>query len=219
MLASGFISGRLRQGGAPRVVALGSALSDTDIVEALRSRARWAPSVLYDRHGPHINLLLRRLVGTPSEDELDDLFQEVFAAAFRSIDRLREPERLKAWLSQIAVLRVRQYLRAKRRRRWLSFFSPQELPEPAESMDPGDDVREALAHAYALLDMLAVEDRIAFVLHRLSNLELSEVGEACGVSLATIKRRIARAERAIMLKAQNDVVLLPWLAATKEDEP
>jgi RNA polymerase sigma-70 factor, ECF subfamily len=218
MLASGFIGRRLPRGMAPHVVSLGSALSDTDIVEALRSRARWAPSALYDRHGPYIDRLLRRLVGTRSNGDLDDLFQEVFAVAFRSIDRLREPERLKAWLSQIAVLRVRQYLRSKRRRRWLSFFSPADLPERADSADPSDDAREALAHAHALLEKLPVEERIAFSLHKLSNLELSDVALACGVSLATIKRRIGRAERTMLLEAENDPTLCPWLAP-EEDQP
>lgn len=200
------------------MVSLGSALSDTDIVEALWSRARWAPAALYDRHGPYIDKLLRRLVGTRSGGDLDDLFQEVFAVAFSSIDRLREPERLKAWLSQIAVLRVRHHLRSKRRRWWLSFFSPADLPELAESREPLDDVREALAHAYALLEKLPVEERIAFALYRLSNLELSEVAEACGVSLATVKRRIARAERTILTEAQNDATLTPWLSL-EEDQP
>jgi RNA polymerase sigma-70 factor, ECF subfamily len=188
------------------VVPLGSEMDDADLVCAVRERARWAPAALYDRYAASVERLIVRLLGVGAD--VDDVFQEVFAAAFHGIDDLREPARLKSWLLRITVLTVREHLRARRRRRWLIFQPPDTLPEGATA--PLDDVQEAAAHAYRLLDRMSPTERIPFLLHMLTNMELAEIAEACGISLATVKRRIARADRWFQEQAQKDSVLKPW---------
>jgi len=42
---------------------------------------------------------------------------------------------------------------------------------------------------------------------------LPDAAEACGVSLATFKRRLARAEHAFLQAAERRPQLLPWLNA------
>lgn len=64
-----------------------------------------------------------------------------------------------------------------------------------------------LRRVYALLARLDPDDCVAFVLRRIDRRELGEVAELCGVSLATIKRRIARAERAFIAMAEEDPFL------------
>ena len=60
------------------------------------------------------------------------------------------------------------------------------LPIPRATA-PIDDVRE-------VLQGLDPVDRTAWTLHRAHGLSLVETAEACEVSVATVKRRIARAE-------------------------
>jgi len=44
---------------------------------------------------------------------------------------------------------------------------------------------------------MAVADRVAFVLHHIEGETLEAVAQICRCSLATTKRRVARAQRAI----------------------
>jgi RNA polymerase sigma-70 factor (ECF subfamily) len=57
------------------------------------------------------------------------------------------------------------------------------------------------------LTTLPADDRIAFALRVMEGMELLEVAEACRVSLATAKRRIARAQRRFAELVARD----PWL--------
>jgi RNA polymerase sigma-70 factor (ECF subfamily) len=63
------------------------------------------------------------------------------------------------------------------------------------AVDPTD--RILLTRLYAVLDELPASDRTAWVLHRVEGETLPEVARLCGCSLATVKRRIERSQRAI----------------------
>ena len=52
-----------------------------------------------------------------------------------------------------------------------------------------------LRAVYAAVSKLSAEERLALVLHRVEGMELSEVAEHMQVSLSTVKRRLALAER------------------------
>jgi len=72
-------------------------------------------------------------------------------------------------------------------------------------------VRDATRRVYRVLDTLPEDERIAFALRFIDDMELTDVAEACDVSLATIKRRLDRAEATFVARARKDVVLSGWL--------
>jgi RNA polymerase sigma-70 factor (ECF subfamily) len=76
---------------------------------------------------------------------------------------------------------------------------------------PSNDAGEALRATYAVLEQLAVDERIAFVLRFIEGMELKEGAVACSVSLATFKRRLARAEERFTELARSSPVLRDWL--------
>jgi RNA polymerase sigma-70 factor, ECF subfamily len=47
---------------------------------------------------------------------------------------------------------------------------------------------------YQILETMPEDERIVFALRFISEMEFTEVATACRVSLATVKRRLARAE-------------------------
>ncbi|MEZ4313044.1 MAG: sigma-70 region 4 domain-containing protein [Polyangiaceae bacterium] len=69
------------------------------------------------------------------------------------------------------------------------------------------EVRGALEATYAVLGELPADERIAFALRFIEGMELTEVAASCGVSLATIKRRIGRAEGRFVEKARRHPIL------------
>ena len=164
---------------------------DTALVEALRAGHPGAAAALYDRYAAPVRLTLRSVLGP--DDDIPDLLQEVFIRALDRIGRLRDVERLGAWLSTMAVFVARAQIRARSRRRALSLFSP-ERTSPRQLEQPSSDARRALREIYAVLDEMPVDQRMAFVLRHVHGTTLLEAAEACETSLATIKRRLARAE-------------------------
>ncbi len=177
---------------------------DEALVKALRARHPGAGEVLYDRYGTHVQRVLARVVGVDAE--LPELLHDVFVQALESIHSIREGARLKAWLTSLAVFTARGCIRRRSRRSWLRFQAPENLPE--RSIDTLDsDAREELRTTYRLLEQLPVDLRIAFTLRFIAGMELTEVAEACRVSLSTVKRRLARAERLFLARAKRHPVL------------
>jgi RNA polymerase sigma-70 factor, ECF subfamily len=181
---------------------------DQALVEALLHGSAEAPTLLFDRYGKHVQKVLVNVMGI--DPELPDLLHEVFARALGSIRSLREGARLKAWLTSIAIFTARGCIRSRSRRRFFGLSSSQEEAFiPVTTMDP--EVREAMRAMYQVMERLPADERIAFTLRFVNGMELAEVAEACQVSLATIKRRLARAEKRFLLFARRHQALLPWI--------
>lgn len=141
-------------------------------------------------------------------DALADLTQDVFLAVFEGIDSLREDARFRGWLTQVIVFVARGSIRKRRRKWWLVFTDV--VPEQnARQVD--SETSEALRAVYDVLDQMDPDDRIAFALRKIDGMELTEVAAACAVSLATIKRRLVRAEISFLALAADRDALAPWL--------
>jgi RNA polymerase sigma-70 factor (ECF subfamily) len=69
------------------------------------------------------------------------------------------------------------------------------------------EARNLLEKVYGLLDKLPADERIAFTLRYIDERPLLEVAEVCDCSLATIKRRIARAEQRFARLASRDAAM------------
>jgi RNA polymerase sigma-70 factor, ECF subfamily len=178
------------------------------LLSALRDGHPAAPAILFDRYAPRVQRILVRVLGV--DRELADLLQEVFVRALSSLPRLKDGERLESWLTSIAVFTARECLRRRRRWRWLSPLAPADLP-PVPVDAPDAESAEALRAVYAVLGGLAADERIAFALRFVEGLELAEVAAACGVSLATIKRRLAKAQERFVSGARREPALARWL--------
>jgi RNA polymerase sigma-70 factor (ECF subfamily) len=181
---------------------------DAALIEALRAGHPGAAAAFYDRHAARVRMALRSILGP--DDDLPDLLQEVFIRALDRVGQLREVDRLSGWLTGIAVFVARAHIRVRTRRSWLRLFSPartalQQLEQPSS------DARRALREVYAVLDLMPVDHRMAFVLRHVHGATLVEVAEACATSLATVKRRLARAEKSFLLAARQRSGLAEWL--------
>ena len=156
----------------------------------------------YRRYARYVAAVVLRL--DPRVPDLEDVVQDVFLAAAGGIGRLRDPNATKGWLATVAVRLVRRRLRAKRMWRWLGLG--EESRPPARLVDAGTNPldRLLLAAVYQALDSVALADRMAFILHHIEGETLEDVAGICRCSLATAKRRIARAQRVVDLLAGAD---------------
>lgn len=181
---------------------------DAALVAAFRAGEPRARAALYERHADHVHRVLRRLLGF--RGDLADLHHDVFVRALASLPNLADPSALKAWLTRIAVFVARSAIAKRVRGRWLWFLPGDEVPEVPASTAPRE-ILDAVRATYAVLDQLPTDERIAFALRFIEGMELTEVAAATGTSLATAKRRIARAEERFERHARKEPALGHWL--------
>jgi len=183
---------------------------DEALVLALRASHPGAANAFISRYIEHVKRVVVRVMNV--DPEVEDIVHEIFLDALRSIDRLKEPEALKMWLTSIALFKSRRVLRSRRRRSWLRITAPEELNRFA-SAGGSSDVAEAMRCTYVVLNDLPADERIAFALRFLDGMELTEIATACRTSVATIKRRLRRAEERFLRKAAKHPVLVARIAA------
>ncbi|MBX3186672.1 MAG: RNA polymerase sigma factor [Labilithrix sp.] len=144
-------------------------------------------TAVYAKHARYVAGVVHRLMG--DDGDLDDIVQETFVDALEGLTRLIDPSAVRAWLVTVAVRRTRRVLARRRRRMLFAFWAADFAPRAS---DPRDC--QAAFELYDALSRLPPDVRIPWVLHRVEHMSLPETAQACEVSLATVKRRIADAE-------------------------
>ncbi len=150
--------------------------------------------------------------------DAEDLTQDVFIRAFRSISRLREPDRFRSWLFRIAINRVNDYLRKKRVR---SIFkssdeSPDIQPEATQLQEQPEALEQVLKEDFwrqigRIAKKLSKMEREVFMLRFLDNLNINEIAQILKKSESTVKTHLYRAlakfkkEKALRQFLQEDL--------------
>lgn len=171
--------------------------SDAELVERARAGDGWAEEAIYRRYAARILTLSKRLLGDSAEAE--DVTQETFVTAFAAWKKMREPDRLPQWLTQIAVSRVHRHFRRRRLLRALGFEEPgtDACLDALASPHCPQELRTELALIGKALARLPGAERIAWTLRHVEGMSLEETANQSGCSLATAKRRIASATASI----------------------
>lgn len=143
---------------------------------------------------------------TANSDDAQDLAQEVFIRAFRSIKSFRHEADFGTWLHRITV---NSWINSQRKNKKLVFFS---LDEPLNTPDgemnrelaasedsPLEAVerQELSAAVRTALDRLAPEYRTVLVLREMEGYSYEEIAQILDCSLGTVKSRISRGRRDI----------------------
>lgn len=148
-------------------------------------------------HQRGVYAFCRRLTG--SHDEADDVAQEAFVRAYRSIDRFRGESRFGTWLRQIALNLVRSGARRRRLLRTTP-LDPDTLPDDAaagagserslEAHDPfrSKRLRDAVRE-------LPDKQRQTLVLKMYEEMTHSEVARLMGCTVGTVKANLFHALR------------------------
>ncbi|MFT3766538.1 MAG: sigma-70 family RNA polymerase sigma factor [Minicystis sp.] len=181
---------------------------DAAVARALAEGQEAAAAIAWDRYAGMVRGVLRRSIG-PDAD-VEDAVQDVFLRFFSQIGALRDPAAMRSFLMGITLHVAGSELRRRRVRRWLRLTVDGTLPDRAGEGDDGE-ARAALRRLYAILDRLDDDGRLVFVLRHLEGLELTEVAEALGTSLATAKRRLAKVTARVLAMITRDPALAEYV--------
>ena len=121
--------------------------------------------------------------------QAEDAAQDTFVKAWKALDTFRNESSQKTWLMHIAVNTCRDYQRTGWFRHMDRRIVPEDLPEqPHEDEVPDGEVTEAIRS-------LPTKLRTMILLRYYEGLSLKETAAAAGISLATAKRQISKANQ------------------------
>jgi len=172
---------------------------------------RTAFAELMRRYQGHVDKILYHLA--PDWQDRADLAQEVWIRVYRNIKRLNEPEKFRGWLSRIATNLFYDELRKRKRvSHPLSLDAPRMIDDgemdweiASDSPSPDEDLttREFYDQLREAIADLPEVFRTTIVLREIEGMAYEEIAEITGVSLGTVKSRIARARSRLQSQLQN----------------
>lgn len=169
-------------------------LSDSALSERLAAGDAEAFRAVVGRFHARVGRLAFRLLGWSGE--VDDVVQDVFAAAWNGRDRFAAALTLETWLTAITVnqcrMRRRWWARYRRHLAALSFATVARKGGPSD--EPAED-RELFERVRDVVRSLPERDREVVVLRYLQELPSDEVAKVLGLPLNTVEVRLHRARK------------------------
>lgn len=189
-------------------------LSNYDLILRCQNGLRPERNVfaeLLRRYQAHVDKVLYHLA--PDWQDRADLAQEVWIRVYRNIKRLHEPVKFRGWLSRIATNLFYDELRKRKRvSSPLSLDAPRSVEDgemdweiAGENPSPEEELttREFYEQLQVAISDLPEVFRTTIVLREIEGMPYEEIAEITGVSLGTVKSRIARARSKLQSQLQN----------------
>lgn len=165
----------------------------------------------WDRIYSMVHQLLR------NQQDAEEVTQDAFIRAHRGLVNFRGDSAFSTWLYQIATNLARNrywYWWRRKRDRSISFDAPvshdneMTLAEiiPAEVETPGEAsvTQELLDTIASGMEKLGAKHREILILRNVKNLSYEEIATILGISVGTVKSRIARARESLRAKLGED---------------
>jgi RNA polymerase sigma-70 factor, ECF subfamily len=143
---------------------------------------------LWSRHAPHIDAVVRRLVGNDN-DLAADIAQEVWIQIFRALPQYRGESQFGTWAHRIAVNRTLNALRKTRRLAKIE-VDVEEETAVVESDPERSLMMQTIETAAAKLSPGA---RAVFLLHDVEGFTHEEIAERLGITSGGSKSQLFKA--------------------------
>jgi len=176
-------------------------LSDEDLARLCQDRGakdNRPYAELFRRHYTAIWRVCYSFVGNIQDAE--DLVQEVFFKAFRSLDQFEGRSAFKTWLYRIALNNCKNELRRRSRRPVENSTSVETLSNgfPAPHwLETSLQVQAPWARLSEALTGLRPQEQEAIVLKDMDQQSYEEIAQTLGISLSAAKMRVQRARLAL----------------------
>lgn len=165
----------------------------------------------WDRIYTMVNQLLR------NSQDAEEVTQDAFIRAHRGLVNFRGDAAFSTWLYQIATNLARNrywYWWRRKRDHTISFDQPvshdsettlQELiPAEVETPEDATVTQEFVSRIAEGMEKLGAKHREILVLRNIKNLSYEEIAQILGISVGTVKSRIARARESLRAQLGED---------------
>jgi len=142
---------------------------------------------LWSQHAPHIDAVVRRLVGDP--DQAADVAQEVWIQIFRALPSYRGESQFGTWAHRIAVNRTLNALRKTRRLDKIETG----IEEDTASVEQGSEGALIMASIHDATSQLSPGARTVFVMHDIEGYTHEEIARELGITTGGSKSQLFKA--------------------------
>ncbi len=142
---------------------------------------------------------------TSSDDDADDITQEVFVNVYKALPKWQPRASFKTWLYTIARNRCIDYHRARARRRFHYIdddeeFTPilqaTDIYSNPEKMAEESELRRIISEA---IEQLSPKQKEVFILYRYQGLQIKEIAETLGIAEGSVKVHHHRAMKKLKI--------------------
>ncbi len=180
--------------------AINGTTCEADLLAAAAERSEAAVRELIRRNNPRLFRVARGLVSTDAEAE--DVVQETYLAAFRSLDRFHGDATFSTWITRIAINNALMHQRRIRPEEEYDTVIesdnssvlpfPGSLPEGAEAQLGRLQLRRILEE---LVNSLPPDLRLVFILSEAEGMTNNEIARDLELNPVTVKTRLFRTRR------------------------
>ncbi|MFW0155340.1 RNA polymerase sigma factor [Rothia sp. P6271] len=169
-------------------------LSDALLCERSANGDSDAFQALLRRHAPSMRAYAIRLTGSAAD--ADDVLQETFIQAWKKMDTVENPERVKSWLMMLVNRKGIDLIRARKLNADID-NSPEPVAAgatPEQSAITGSQMG-ALSE---VLKTLPVQQRQIWVMRELGGASYKEIAQTLMISESSVRGKLARARIALL---------------------
>jgi RNA polymerase sigma-70 factor (ECF subfamily) len=183
---------------------------DRDLVSRAKQGDKDAFTSLVLRHGDRLYSVAFRVLRDTSRAE--DAVQQTFLTAWREIRRLRDADRLEAWLYRLLLNAC--FAELRHTRRWqpgLRVITDPEIGPSTDDAQVGVALRDELERAFR---RLSGEQRAVLAMHHYLGLSGDEIAQILGLAPGTVRSRLyyARQQMRAAIEADSRLAVTGELA-------
>ena len=181
--------------------------NEHDLIKELGTGNRAAFKEFFDSFSPLVYNVAYRML--QNKQDAEDVTQEVFFQAYKSLKQFRAESQLSTWLYRIAVNRSLNHQRKRKLERWLSldFGASEDAADGSGFLGATEDGPDGVIEkkdteriVQEAINSLPDQQRIAILLHRYEDLSHEEIAGIMGVTVASVESRLHRAKQALAKK-------------------
>jgi RNA polymerase sigma-70 factor, ECF subfamily len=196
-------------GADSRALVAPGAATDRELVVRAQGEDKEAFEELIRRHQQRVFAVASRILR--KREDVEDVSQQVFVKAYFSLKRFDQRAAFSTWLYKITVNECWDLLRKKKVRPLLyeadlSEEQSQQVTAAEGSRGTEPDILERISarqRVAQLLSGLDRRDRAMLILKEVEGLSIEEIGEVMEINANTVKVRLFRARRKIVVAARQ----------------
>ena len=176
-------------------------MPDRDIINSINQGNADAFRYLVDRYKDRVASIVIGMLG--NEPHAEDLGQEVFIRAFKSLKNFRFQSEFGTYLVKIAINVCRDEIRNRKKHATIS-IDERNLKMRGRTTDQTDyEIREAVGQALLALDS---DQRLVAILRLMEGYSTRETARILGIPEGTVLSRLSRAQKKlqVILKHLNE---------------
>jgi len=173
---------------------------DQDLVSRAKHGDKDAFTTLVMRHGDRLYSVAFRILRDTTRAE--DAVQQTFLTAWRQLHRLRDDDRLEAWLYRLLVNAC--YAELRHTRRWqpgLRVMTDPGTGPSSEDAQASVALRDQLERAFR---RLSGEQRVVLAMHHYLGMSGEEIARALGLAPGTVRSRLYYARQQMRAAIEAD---------------